>query len=108
MKYLYLQILRLRVWLLRRRLRRMGFREAADRTNAQTLLHLKMDHAKRPTRILRWIEVAILIAGLAIWLIFYLRIAEPIQITVPKSSFPEAITPQHRPLSNPTTRNPNS
>lgn len=96
MKYLYLQFLRVRVWLLRRRLRRMGFREAADRTNAQTLLHLKMDHARRPNRILRWIEIGLLIVGLAIWLIFYLRIAEPIRITVPKHSHPDAITPEHR------------
>ena len=83
MKYLYLQFLKLRVWFLRRRLRRLGFRDAADRTNAQTLLHLKMEHGKRPNRILRWLEIGLLITGLAIWLTFYLRIATPAQAVVP-------------------------
>ena len=95
MKYLYLQFLRLRVWLLRRRLRRMGFRDAADRTHGQTLLHLKMDHAKRPSRILRWIEIGLLIVGLAIWLIFYLRIVGPIPPQA-KPSLPNTIKAQPR------------
>ena len=63
MKYLYLEFPKLRVWFLRRRLRRMGFRDAVDRTNAQTLLHLKMEHGKRPSRILRWLEIGLLITG---------------------------------------------
>lgn len=87
MKFLYLQFLRLRVWMLRRRLRRMGFRAAADRTHAHTLLHLKMDRAQRPNRVLRWIEIGLLIVGFALWLIFYLRIAGP-------------IPPQAKPLPN--------
>ena len=96
MKYLYLQFLRLRVWLLRRRLRRMGFREAADKTHGQTLLHLKMEHAQRPNRILRWIEIGLLIVGLAIWLLFYLRIAEPVRPQA-KPSLPDTIEAQlHR------------
>ena len=77
MKYLYLQVLRLRVWILRRRLRQMGFREAAERTNADTILRLQKGFCSEPRRYLRWLELAVLIAGLVIWVLCFIRPLEP-------------------------------
>lgn len=73
MKYLYLQFLRLRVWILRRRLRAMGFRDAADRANAETILRLQADLSHEPTRHFRWFEIIFMILGIFVWLIFDLR-----------------------------------
>jgi hypothetical protein len=73
MKYLHLQILRLRVWILRRRLREMGFREAADRTTPETILRLQADLSHGPKRHFRWFEIIFMILGIFVWLIFDFR-----------------------------------
>ncbi len=86
MKYLYLQILRLRVWILRRRLRQMGFREAAERTNADTIIRLQRNFCSEPRRYLRWLELAVLIAGLVIWLVCFIRPFEPKAPSAPRDA----------------------
>ena len=79
MKYLYLQYLKVRVWMLRRRLRRLGFRDVAENTHPLTLLRLKIERVERPSPVRRWLEMGILITGLAIWLKCYSRNAEHFQ-----------------------------
>ena len=84
MQYLYLQFLYLRVWFLRRRLRRMGFPAIANQTIARTLLYLPKAYFEQEKLILDWIKVGLAaIAILSMWLIFGLRTLEPIQIVVP-------------------------
>jgi len=84
MKYLYLQILHLRVWLLQWRLRTMGFRKIADRTSARTLLHLPKANLEQEKLILDWIKVGLtVVAILSMWIIFWLRTVESIQIVLP-------------------------
>jgi hypothetical protein len=92
MKYLQLQILKVRVWMLRRRLRSMGFREVADRTVPQTLLRLKIERVERPNQVMRWLEIGLLITGLALWFKCYLCMVEHVK----------AVTPQLKQNSRPT------
>ena len=61
----------------RRRLRRMGFRDAADWASADTILKLQQDFHPKPKRYLRWIELAVLIIGLLIWLLIFIRPYDP-------------------------------
>ena len=76
MKYPYLQFRNLRVWLLRRRLRQMGFREVADRTSAETLLHLQMDSTETQRLILDCIKIGLMaVAVLSMWLFFWTSLA---------------------------------
>jgi hypothetical protein len=110
MKYPYLQFRNLRVWLLRRRLRQMGFREVADRASAQTLLRLQMDASNSQRLILDWIKIGLItVAVLSMWLIFGFRLLEPIQIVVPPTekpsslpSLPDAMAPAHWNFGEPT------
>jgi hypothetical protein len=105
MKYLYLQYLKVRVWLLRRRLRRLGFRDVANTTHPLTLLRLKIEHVGRPNRLIRWLEVGLLLIGLAIWLHVYLRI--PNSVSAPQPAQRHASAPQHLSLTIPTVSKPN-
>jgi hypothetical protein len=84
MKYLYLQYLKVRVWMLRRRLRRLGFRDVAENTPPLTLLRLKIEHVERPSQIMRWLEIGLLITGLALWFKCYFRIAEHFETAPPQ------------------------
>jgi len=70
-----------RVWLLRRRLRRMGFTEATNPATAQS-----------PRRVMEkpWIrnlvdsiKIGLITVGIVIWVVFYLRTAEPTEIALP-------------------------
>ncbi len=76
MKYLYLQFLRLRVWILRRRLRQMGFREAANRTSPEILVRLEKVQPPASVRLLHWLRIVLLVAGILIWLLCFLRLGE--------------------------------
>jgi hypothetical protein len=104
MKYLYLQVLRFRVWTLRRRLRQMGFRDAADRTTPETIIRLRVNLSDSPKRHLRWFELVFIILGIFVWLIFDLRINqndghESSQKTSSSPAFPE-VAPSHRKFSS--------
>jgi hypothetical protein len=99
MKYLYLQYLKVRVFMLRRRLRRLGFRDVAENTHPLTLLRLKIEHVPKPSQIMRWLEIALLITGLAVWLHVYLRVTAEGHASKP--SQPHAAPIQH--LSAPSS-----
>jgi hypothetical protein len=54
----------------------MCFRDAADRTTPETIMHLQANLSETPKRHLRWFEVVFVILGIFVWLIFDLRINE--------------------------------
>lgn len=66
MKYLYLQILRLRVWMLRRRLRKMGFRDVADNTSPEMIARLLADLPRRPRTRMPWMKALPVLIGLMV------------------------------------------
>ena len=109
MNYLYLQFVNLRVWLLRRHLRKMGFSAIAQQTSARTLLHLPKAHFEQEKLILDWIKVVLTaFAIVSMWLIFWLRAIEPIVVVLPpppKTAVPP--TPaSHLPRSQETDSSP--
>ena len=73
MKYLHLQILRLRVWHARRNLRQMGLREPADRITPEMIMRLGTNIPKASQKHLRWFEVIFFILGILVWLTFDIR-----------------------------------
>ena len=110
MKHLHPQLHNLRVWLLRRRLRRLGFREVADQVSAETLMRLEMETSHEIRCIFRWFKIGLTaVVILSMWLIFWLRSLEPLPIAVPppekassSPSLPDAIVPPHRNFGEPT------
>jgi dolichol kinase len=84
MKRLYLHYLNLRVWLLRRRLRQMAFRENAGKMNEAALLRFHLEAASVQWLIIEGIKIALMAIAIAcMWLIFFLLLLEPIQIDLP-------------------------
>jgi hypothetical protein len=110
MKRLYRQYLNLRVWFLRRRLRQMGFRDVPDQKTAETLVRLQMEPSDAQRLLLDFIKFGLMAAAVAsIGLIVGLRLAEPVQIILPRlerppssPSFPDTIAPAHRNFKDPT------
>jgi hypothetical protein len=91
MQHLDLQLRNLRVRLIRRRLRQMGFREIADEASAETLLLLERDNSHEFNRNSRWLRIGltflvVLILGLSFWL----HPPQRIPIAVPPSKKPSS------------------
>jgi hypothetical protein len=93
MKYLYLYYLNLRLWALRRRLRRLRPQAPVYRTRPERSVFQPEDFEIQRL-LLDWIKVGLLAASLvSFWLIFGLRLTEPLQITLP---------PLPQPVSSPS------
>ena len=110
MKHLYHPFLNLRVWLLRRRLRQMGFREIAEQVSVETLMRMEKGASREFNHTFRWLKIGLtVVVFLFLWLDFRLRSPQPVPITVPppekassSASLPDAIVPLHRNFGEPT------
>ena len=110
MKHLYHPFLNLRVWLLRRRLRQMGFREIAEQVSAETLMRMEKGAYREFNHTFRWLKIGLpVVVVLILWLNGWLRPPEPVSITVPppekahsSPALPDAIVPLHRNFGEPT------
>jgi hypothetical protein len=110
MKHLYHPFLNLRVWLLRRRLRQMGFREIAEQVSVETLMRMEKGASREFNHTFRWLQILLTIeVVLLLSLHFWLRSLEPVPITVPppekahsSPALPDAIMPLHRNFGEPT------
>jgi hypothetical protein len=100
MKYLYLYYLNLRLWALRRRLRRLRPQAPVYRTRPERSVFQPEDFEIQRL-LLDWIKVGLLAASLvSFWLIFGLRLAEPLQIVLPPPGRPGSAPPA---LPSPTS-----
>jgi hypothetical protein len=93
MKYLYLYYLNLRLWALRRRLRRLRPQAPVYRSRPERDVFLPEDFEIQRL-LLDWIKVGLLAASLvSFWLIFGLRLTEPLQIVIPPLVRPVSAPP---------------
>ena len=102
MKYLYLRYLNFRLWLIRRRLRRMNLHSGSAPYHMKSHSVTSVDEQRLA---LDWIKIGMIASAvLSMWVIFGLLCLEHLPIIAPPPShsaspraFPDPITPESQP-----------